>query len=57
MMEELEQAHQDYEKRRNEIRTKLECIYSNSFAKCHKITDVERKWIKQAIEFIKEKEI
>lgn len=57
MMEELEEAHKDYEKRRNEVRTKLECIYANSLSKCHKISNVEREWLKQAIEFIKEKEI
>lgn len=57
MMEELEQAHHDYEKRKNEILTKLETIYCNGHYKCHKITDAELKWIKQTIEFIKEREI
>ena len=56
-MEELDAAHEDYEKRRNEIRIKLECIHSNSFVKAHRITEVEREWIKQAIDFIKEKEV
>lgn len=46
-----EEAHRDYEKRKNEILSKLETI-SNST-----IPPTFCKWIKQAMEFIKEKEI
>jgi hypothetical protein len=56
-MDELEKLHQDYEKNRNEIRTKLECIYANTSSKTHKLSEVERDWLLQAINFINEKEI
>lgn len=54
---ELEKAHFNYIKRKNEICTKLDCIYSNSYVKAYKLGDTERKWLKQAIDFIKEGEI
>lgn len=52
MMEELEQAHLDYEKRKNEILTKLKTVRDCAPLQWH-----ERNWVNQAIEFIKEKEI
>lgn len=52
MMEELEQAHQDYEKRKNEIITKLKTLRD-----CASLQRHERNWLNQAIEFMKEKEI
>lgn len=51
-MEELEKAHQDYEKRRYEILSKLNTIRDYALLKRH-----EREWIEQVIEFINEKEI
>lgn len=54
---ELERAHLNYIKRKNEIRSKLETIYCDSFLKDYKLNDVHQKWLKQAIDFIKEKEI
>lgn len=50
-MGELEKAHLDYEKRRNEILSRLETI-----ARCD-LPPTFIKWLEQAIEFIKEKEI
>lgn len=49
---ELERAHLDYLKRRNEIISKLNTIYSRLDLNTH-----EAKWLMQAIDFIKEKEI
>lgn len=54
-MEELEKAHTDYEKRRNEIITKLTTL--KSYLSEDSITDMPIQWIDQIIEFIKEKEI
>lgn len=50
--EALEQAHLDYERRKNEILTKLQCMKSIPTLLSH-----ERLWLDQVIEFIKEKEI
>lgn len=49
---ELENAHNDYEFRKNEIITKLISIRDSEIS-----NDVMKVWINQAIEFIKEKEI
>ena len=49
----IEEAHKDYEHRKNEILTKLECIKTSGLIS----NKIMNKWIKQAIEFIKEKEI
>lgn len=51
-MEELEKAHQDYEKRKHEIITKLICLKDGKISKATK-----REWLDQAINFINEKEI
>lgn len=51
-MEELEEAHKDYEERKNEIITKLSKLID-----CRALLTDEREWIKEAIEFIMEKEI
>lgn len=51
-MEELEAAHKDYEKRKNEIVTKLTVLRNNACLQWH-----EREWLNQVIEFIKEREI
>ena len=51
-MDELEQAHKDYELRRNEIVTKLITIqkaFNTNYTYYH--------WINQAVEFIREREI
>lgn len=48
----LELAHKDYEKRKNEIITKLYTIWRNE-----DIPSVYRIWIRQAARFINEKEI
>lgn len=48
----LELAHEDYEKRKNEIITKLYTIWRND-----EIPAVYRDWIRQAAKFINEKEI
>lgn len=48
----LELAHEDYEKRKNEIITKLYSIWRND-----EIPAVYRQWIRQAARFINEKEI
>lgn len=55
MMEELEEAHKDYEKRRNEIISKLTTL--KSYLSEDSISDTPIQWLDQAIEFIKEKEI
>lgn len=47
-----EDAHKDYEFRKNEIITKLVCIRDS-----HIENDVMKVWINQAIEFIKEREV
>lgn len=49
---ELENAHNDYEFRKNEIITKLISIRDSAIS-----NDIMKVWINQAIEFIKEKEI
>lgn len=49
---ELEEAHLDYEQRKNEILTKLQTMKSIPTLLSH-----ERLWLDQVIEFIKEKEI
>lgn len=51
-MEELQKAHQDYEKRKLEIINKLVTLRDYAPLQWH-----ERKWCDQVIEFIKEKEI
>lgn len=50
--EALEEAHLDYERRKNEILTKLQTMKSIPTLLSH-----ERLWLDQVIEFIKEKEI
>ena len=50
-MDELEKAHLDYEKRKNEIISKLQIIKDAA------INEPTIKWLKEAINFIKEKEI
>ena len=52
LMDELEKAHLDYEKRRYEIISKLKVIKVTEIS-----GDLKSKWLDQAIEFIKEKEI
>lgn len=54
-MEELEEAHKDYEKRRNEIITKLTTL--KSYLSEDSISNTPIQWLDQTIEFIKEKEI
>lgn len=49
---ELELAHDDYLKRKNEIITKLYTIWRNQ-----EIPSVYRDWIRQAARFIDEREI
>lgn len=49
---ELENAHNDYEFRKNEIITKLISIRDSAIS-----NDIMKIWVNQAIEFIKEKEI
>lgn len=49
----IEEAHKDYERRKNEILTKLECIKTSGLIS----NNIMQRWIQQAIEFIKEKEI
>ena len=53
MQEELNKAYEEYQqevnKRRREILTKLMCIRMNKHT-----TELYKKWIDQAIEFIKE---
>lgn len=51
-MEELEKAHFDYLKRKNEIVTKLITIRDFSNLK-----DYEKEWINQSIAMLEEKEI
>ena len=48
----LEAAHQDYEHRRAEIYMKLLCIRDSGIERA-----TRNKWLTQAIDFIKEKEI
>ena len=50
--QELELAHDDYLKRKNEIITKLYTIWRNQ-----EIPTVYRDWIRQAAKFIDEREI
>ena len=47
-----DEAHKDYEFRKNEIITKLITIRD-----CEISNDVMKIWVNQAIEFIKEREI
>lgn len=49
---ELELAHDDYLKRKNEITTKLYTIWRNT-----EIPAVYRDWIQQAAKFIDEREV
>lgn len=51
-LDELELAHEDYIRRKNEIITKLYTIWRNN-----EIPTVYRDWIRQAARFINEKEI
>lgn len=48
----LEMAHEDYIKRKNEIITKLYTIWRND-----EIPTVYRNWIRQAARFIKESDM
>lgn len=48
----MEEAHQDYEKRKKEVITKLITLRDYGALQWH-----ERKWCDQAIEFIREREI
>lgn len=48
----FEDAHKDYEYRKNEIITKLMCIQNSEIN-----NDVMKIWINQAIDFIKEREV
>lgn len=48
----FEDAHKDYEFRKNEIITKLCCIRDSEIS-----NDVMKIWINQSIEFIKEREV
>lgn len=50
--EALELAHQDYEKRRNEILTKIITIRTD--VRTHKIY---KDWLDQIYEFVKEREV
>lgn len=50
--EQLELAHKDYLKKRNEIITKLYTIWRNQ-----EIPTVYRKWISEAARFINEREV
>ena len=50
--QELELAHDDYLKRKNEIITKLYTIWRNA-----EIPAIYRDWVRQAAKFIDEKEI
>lgn len=52
LSQELELAHDDYLKRKNEIITKLYTIWRNQ-----EIPAVYRKWIQQVAKFIDEKEV
>lgn len=51
-VDELELAHEDYIKRKNEIITKLYTIWRNQ-----EIPTVYRDWIRQAARFINEREV
>ena len=51
-MDELEKAHLDYEKRKNELVSKLTAIMMDNNLRLTK-----KVWIKQAIDFIREREI
>ena len=53
---ELEEAHQDYEERKERLLMNLETLYSN-LDMDSSIPKAWIEWIKLAIEFIKEKEI
>lgn len=55
-MDELEKAHQDYEKRKIHIISNLECM-SNNLRADPTIPDLYSEWLDIAVEFIKEKEI
>lgn len=52
IMDELEEAHKDYERRQAEIISKLMTIRDYAALQWH-----EKVWLNQAIEFIKEREI
>lgn len=52
LTEELELAHKDYIKRKNEIISKLYTIWQSE-----EIPTVYKNWIRQAARFINEKEI
>ncbi|MBO7712147.1 MAG: hypothetical protein J6S85_01190 [Methanobrevibacter sp.] len=52
LTEELELAHEDYMRRKNEIITKLYTIWKNE-----EIPTVYKNWIRQAAKFINEKEV
>lgn len=48
----FEDAHRDYEYRKNDVITKLMCIRNSEIN-----NDVMKIWINQAIDFIKEREV
>jgi hypothetical protein len=52
MEKELEKAHQDYEKRKHEIITKLICLKDGKID-----SRTRRTWLSQAINFINEREV
>lgn len=52
LLVELNEAHEDYMKRKNEIITKLYTIWKNK-----EIPSVYREWLRQAAKFIKEEGI
>ena len=52
LSQELELAHDDYLKRKNEITTKLYTIWKNQ-----EIPAVYREWIRQAARFIQESDM
>lgn len=51
-MEELNQAHQDYEKRKKEVISKLNSVMMDNDLRLTK-----KMWVKQAIDLIREGEI
>lgn len=52
IVKEMELAHQDYTKRKNEVITKLFTIWKND-----EIPTVYRNWIRQAARFINESDM
>ncbi|MBR5795286.1 MAG: hypothetical protein IKY26_04025 [Erysipelotrichaceae bacterium] len=52
LVDEIEQAHEDYNKRKNEVISKLYTIWRND-----EIPAVYRNWIRQAARFINESDM